>query len=149
MKIFYTYYVSAGVFHMYKFSIYGTYKIKLIHAGFAYDKRGMQYSKEFQRLKKKYNIVEHSNEQTAETYEDFLRRIYISSKNLKIATDGYDLHPIHFNELDRRYKIKQNDISRQIEDFKKDLLETVQPIPGKEKEFETQMVIIRSRFNLR
>jgi hypothetical protein len=146
MKIFYTYYISAGVFHMYKFSIYGREKIKLVHAGLAYTDG--EYSRELQRLRKKYNIREHSGEQTAKTYDAFILSIYLSSKNTKISKNGYDLHPIHYALVKWKWDEKQRHISSTLDEFKEDLLKSAQPIPGKEEEFEMQIRMIRTRFNL-
>lgn len=130
MKIFYSYFVSDNVYHFYKFSIYGRNKVTLVAAGLAYDNHG-NYSKEFKKLKEKYQPIEGSMT-TSHDLKEFICRLYLDSAQAKVSTAALDIHPIHYQIFKHTFDIKQNE---EIKLAKRNTLfflrDQVEPILGK------------------
>lgn len=130
MKIFYSYFVSDNVYHFYKFSIYGSNKITLVAAGLAYDNRG-NYSKEFNKLKEKYQPVQ-GMMNTSHNYADFIGRLYLDSAQTKITAKPIDVHPILYKIFESEYNFQEEQLEKNSKNKAlRFLSRSVEPIVGK------------------
>ena len=130
MKIFYSYFVSDNVYHFYKFSIYGSNKITLVAAGLAYDNHG-NYSKEFKKLKEKYQPVE-GMMNTSYNLDDFISRLYLESAQTKLTAKPIDVHPILYSIFKNEYNYHENQLINKSQRKALSFINrTVEPIVGK------------------
>jgi hypothetical protein len=136
LKSFYTYYVTDGVYHIYKFSIYGRKTVNLIHAGLAYDKWG-NYTKKFLNLLEKYNIPKNGFdlETTASSYSDFMSRLYLVNR----ISDYAQFHPKFQPIFKFHYEKESEKLEYKAERIRNAIKKCSLPDPKMFSEYETML----------